>query len=772
MKLTKEDLAIAKEEEENLKALQKAFKRKNYSDTREQNLQQLLDLREELACANEDDIPQLSEHMSRLMSLINSEENQNLNNLEIENPYFARLVTQEETRRRDFYIGTGIFSNTKSSVQVVNWKESPIAMLYFRYEEGDEYEEEIGENTIEGEIITKRLLQISLGELVAIRQGRLHFYKDKELGWRKEESKKINLSGGSGTASRPERIITGKLGVGAKGDQRGQRFLPEITSLIDPKQFDLITAPSSGVVAIQGTAGSGKTTVALHRVAWLYHQDKKRFAPDKMLILVFNRALATYISKLLPSLGVPGVNIDFFEHWAREKRLKAFGNLLPKAVAHNTPAAAIRLKKHPTLMHELEKYIDGYSNDFNKALKTIWGSSSDSLPSYDKVAAMPFLTRFKGLHDWVTNTHPFLGSRFTGSKEFRAQIEALCQRTIDPTQNIRHLVLEIWEEFFSDFDLIRRVFEKAEEMTPARLDEALRWIKAQYAARQDWMETKSKPKKDENDTSEVASALDAEDEPLLLFAYHKMVGDIPGQTKQFSHIFIDEAQDYAAIEMRVMLTVAKQPLSITFAGDVNQQMIRYNAFKDWDYLFKLVGLPGQKVSPLKVSYRSTYEIMEFAFKVLGDLRPDKSVNATRSGPGVELFSFRHKGEQARFLTQTLKDIMFEEPNASVALITLDEKQAKTLYETLEPMEIPRLRLVEEENFQFTPGIDITEVTQVKGLEFDYVIVMDADNINYPANSYHRYLLHIAATRAAHQLWILNYRLNSPLLPEDIIEIKP
>jgi len=381
----------------------------------------------------------------------------------------------------------------------------------------------------------------------------------------------------------------------------------------------------------------------------------------------------------------------------------------------------------------------------------------------------------KGVWDWSQGNRELFGSRFNLSAEAKGRIDRLASDFTVPTNKPRQIALEFWDDFISDFDRIRQDFASVEEIHAGQLDEAIQWMKDQYGKRQDWADDrKRKTGSDEKPVGEDRPTMDVEDDPILLFLYHFLAGELPGPKTaalKYSHVFVDEAQDYAAIELKCMLNVADSPYSITFAGDVNQQMIRYNAFKDWDYLFNLLGLQGQQISSLKVSYRSTFEIMDFALKVLGDLTDERQFLATRHGPAVELFQFPHQGEQMKFLALALKELMLKEGNSSCALITKDAKAAKELFANLDPMEIPRLRLVEDEDFTFTPGIDITEIRQVKGLEFDYVALMDVDTIHYPDNSYDRFLLHIGGTRAAHQVWVLNYRLKSTLLPKDIIEIK-
>ena len=754
------------EELAQLQRLQEQFRRSNHYSQRDKLLAQLLDVRDALNDANEDDIPQLVEQMGNITNLINQTERQDLEGVDPQNPYFARLIAQEGKLKRDFYIGSQVYA--KPGIQIVDWRKSPIAALYFRYDVGDEYDEEIGEQEIEGVILEKRVLRVDWGQLISIQTKNLEFHLDEEGHWLKRNLAPELLKGGAGTASRPERIITGKLGLGAEAGLRGHKHLPEITSLIDHDQFDLISAPANRILAIQGRAGSGKTTVALHRVAWLHHQNPQEFAAEKMLVLVFNRALANYISKILPSLGVPGVNIDFFEHWAYEMRKKIYGNLLPKAQAHHTPVSVIRLKKHPRLMQAMDSFLTQLEGQLQTGLEKLFQKQAAPF-ALRRLSELPWLNRLKALWDWSQAKRELFGHKFSADLETKSRLEALVQEFIDPEENIRRLALNIWDEFFSDFALIRDAVSQDPDFTPGQLQEALTWIKDQYSQRH-----QGQVREEAEEESGPQTGLDVEDDAILIYLYGKLAGDLPrlaGQPAKYRHLLVDEAQDYAPIELKVMLLLAEQPYSLTFAGDVHQQLVRYNSFTDWPSLFTQLGLEGQTVSRLQVSYRSSFEIMDFACKVLGDLNQEQGFTVTRHGPAVELFAFRNQGEQARFLGQALKELMYGEPHASCAVICADPQAARLSYAALERMDIPRLRLVVEEDFTFTPGVDITEVSQVKGLEFDYVVVLDGDAVNYPAGRYHRFQLHVAATRAAHQLWIANWRLKSPLLPEDLIEIK-
>ena len=151
------------------------------------------------------------------------------------------------------------------------------------------------------------------------------------------------------------------------------------------------------------------------------------------------------------------------------------------------------------------------------------------------------------------------------------------------------------------------------------------------------------------------------------------------------------------------------------------------------------------IEPLKVSYRSTAEITSFARKVLGPLAHDAEPIATRHGPPVELFTFASIGEAVAFLADTLRDLAREEPYANVALVARFPQQAEVYFDGLSRAEVPRVRRVAQQDFTWEPGVDVTDVRQTKGLEFDEVILLDTTATSYPASSPHaRHALYVAS----------------------------
>jgi DNA helicase-2/ATP-dependent DNA helicase PcrA len=161
--------------------------------------------------------------------------------------------------------------------------------------------------------------------------------------------------------------------------------------------------------------------------------------------------------------------------------------------------------------------------------------------------------------------------------------------------------------------------------------------------------------------------------------------------------------------------------------------------------------------------------MALARAVLGPLADPEEPLVARDGAPVLLFRFQDAGEAVAMLGDALRSLMGREPTSSVAVIARYPEQADLYHEGLMRAEVPAMRRVRRQDFPFTPGIDVTDVTQVKGLEFDYVIMIEAGAASYPATDEARHMMHIAMTRAAHQLWLLTTGAPSPLLPQMLVD---
>lgn len=781
---------------------------------------ELIDLRDQIAEAHLEDVAALIAQMERLQRVAAQRAEVSEGFVDPQSPYFGHLRLAEGKRTREVLIGRSTYLDTASGVRIVDWRDAPVSRLYYRYEEGDDYEEVFGGRAVEGEVVARRSIAILDAELRRIGAPQGTFVRDDRGDWHTSTADAARLSGGQGTAARPRSGPVGRLGTGADGLARVDKHLPEITALIDPHQFDLITQPTSGLIVIQGGAGSGKTTIALHRIAYLVFQDPKRFRPERILVVVPHPALVAYTSRVLPSLGVEGVAVSTFEDWARERRLAELPGL-PRDNEEETPAAVSRLKKHPAMLVHLARRAQAFVKEIEDGLLagTAGQVGADRVAgAWKALRGQELAARLDGMREWLAGRRD-LGGAGSGAA-LDARTHHVAHRLVQRARRRCRDVLGEWADALTSREALRAVFEEVDPgaVSDGELDELVRWcatraigLDPELAPRErarveegeegrhhepsslDVLDADvpvpepTPPDEDDPDATsddvdpylavdgrrddEEPVRLDREDEALLLRIIQLRRGGLRKgkELLRYEHLVIDEAQDLSPVELAVLVGTVTRGQSITMAGDTAQRMVLNSGFTDFPNVLRQLGLEHVAVEPLRIAYRSTRQVLEVAMHVLGDLAgPDRPV-APRSGAPVELYRHPDTGAAVAFLAEALRELAQTEPRASVGVIARYPAQAALVHAGLRGAEVPNVRLVTDADFTFRPGIDVTVVREVKGLEFDYVVLVDVSDSTYPSDDESRYLLHIAMTRAAHQLWVLAPTRPSRLLPAALRE---
>lgn len=738
----------------------------------------LIELRDAMAEAKPEDQASLLEQMHRIEAL--SRQRGKGENIPIDrkSPYFGHLRLEEGGKRRDVLIGQRGYVEPGGGVQIVDWRNAPVSRLFYRYEEGDSYEERLGNRVVEGEVLARRTVTIVDSELRRVVSPDGTFARDYKSGqWRqvpvRHAKLQVERDGTATVVGQTSGHVPTERGrlTGDGSDGRLEKLLPAIAALIDPRQFELISRPSSGLIVVQGSAGSGKTTIGLHRIAYLAFSDPRRFRPETTLVLVYQRALATYVSRVLPALEVPGVPVMTFAEWAEKIRHQVFPNL-KAPLTDSTPSNVIRLKSHGAILKVIEDRQTQMAAWCREQLQTMLAGRdsllANVLAAWDK-ATGPVDMRVSALGRWVQQAQIQPNDRMA----MEAAGKAIRRRTRD--------VIGEWANLLTDRQALGEGFGKHAPgvFTEAQLDSIHRWCvdreRLRHEAHEQAQERKQmRDSHDPNDGDDepeerIEYALDPEDDALLLRIFQRQKGQLTNQQGPvvYEHLMVDEVQDFAPIELAVLLDSTTPDRSITLAGDTAQAISADHGFSNWSEMLDDLGIMHDKLEPLRVSYRSTRQIVEVAEHVLGPLAGDKRPVAPRSGAPVESFGFGSPGEASEFLSHALKGLLRDDPSVSVALIARHPEQARVYYEVLKRAEVPRLRLVANQDFPFTPGVDVTDVRQTKGLEFDVVVLLEVSDESYPNNDLSRRLLHVATTRAAHQLWITMTGRPSPLLPDDL-----
>jgi DNA helicase-2/ATP-dependent DNA helicase PcrA len=485
---------------------------------------------------------------------------------------------------------------------------------------------------------------------------------------------------------------------------RGDRQLsPGDAVMLDPTQRAAVELPAARPVLVLGEAGFGKTTVALHRIASLAAKAAARGRPFRGLVIVPSEALRRLSVLTLERLGATTLEVETFDEWVVAQARRVFVDL-PKRLSVNTSPVVTRLKRHPALREVLPDIVAG-----TPAMKAVGRGYHESKGSRDAL-----------LH--------LFGDRDLLARVVEASAGALGPGAIAAC--VAHTRLQ---------------FTSTTEERYAHVD-------AERLATLDGRAI------DDGTPMQDAGTMDVEDCAVLLELRHR-AGDPAPSSARYDHIVVDEAQELAPIELAALGRALAPGGAATVAGDDAQQIDETVAFVGWPSIMGELGGQAHERVTLASSYRCPSNVERLARLVVGRTGAE-SPPRDAEAPIV----WHRAASPCHLVSHTaaaLTELRERDRRARIAIVCRHQESAERLYRQLERGFPVRLALGGD--FDFLPGAIVTSVDEVRGLEFDHVIVPDASPGSYPEDPPARRALYVAMTRTMHQLWLVTPSVWSPLL---------
>ncbi|MEH7309000.1 RNA polymerase recycling motor HelD [Neobacillus drentensis] len=659
-------------------------------------------------------------------------------------PYFSRInfTNSGDSEEEILYIGkASLFDRVNQIPIIVDWR-SPIANVYYDGRLGNVTYNAYGE-TQSGYLSLKRQYEIENGLLKEIR--------DIDLTTHDELLQK-SLSG--------------------KADNR----LTEIVATIQNEQNEVIRASLKHPIIVQGAAGSGKTTIALHRISYFLYSSGYRFPPEKLMILAPNKLFIDYISAVLPDLGVNKINQTTFIEFMRrclDKKIKLISpnSKLMALINGNEKSKSIQWVSSYKGSLEFKELIEHYLKEieFNLApcedfiieksrlmrggkLKKLFIQEFQYLPIYkrlDKIKNLlandlrikksMILSKINSKYDDALEKLLF-SSRINSekkrekvvflmdSKEKRiSTVEQESKVAIKNYMNsfVKKDIFTLYKELMTSPELLKKYSPTLSESECKRLSNYCQRIFNK-------------------------KALELEDLAPLFYMKAKLEG-IEEQYKMKS-IFIDEAQDYSYFQFAALKEGFETEL-FTIVGDLAQGIHSYRGLNSWEPLVNDI-FPNANYQSLQKSYRTTVEIMHLANDILSIMDKDlpKVEPVIRHGDKPLYTKIDPANpEQVKEILEHDIHVLKEEELNSIAIIGRTDKECLRIHNMLENSNLPTQLLKEKEDMKKGCVVILPSYLS-KGLEFDAVLILTLEE-SYSEEELDIKLLYVAMTRPMHRLYL-------------------
>lgn len=612
-----------------------------------------------------------------------------------ESPYFGKVNFEDNGYAEQIYVGRyGLTPEGSFDAAVVDWR-APVASLFYKGTLGEtSYKSPDGEVPVD--ILARRQIMIKKGKLEGF------FESDVDV---KDDILQMILSSNAGEK------------------------LKDIVMTIQKEQDEIIREERMKVVVVNGVAGSGKTTIALHRVAYLLYNFREQLG-DKVLILGPNDIFIDYIRDVLPTLGESNVNQQTFAHFA----MNEIG--LNESVVDFTAYLEEVLKGNEEVINEI-KYKAG--EEFIAVLDKKCEELENNYFEFEPVKFFDEeVVSLDEINELFEKHYKYMPLFRRSQKIKRVIISKLKDKRDELVRNLNAEVKDKLASLSEEQLAIEQ--NNIEFQRRLRVREIVGELMVQKDNLAHWIDNKNIVDiYKEFTNTEQLSYLDL---PAILYMMIKLDGK---KTKHdIKHIVIDEAQDYSMLQFIVLkeLTGCR---SYTIVGDANQRLIKV---EEEPAMLKLKSLFGGFVKnyALNKSYRSTFQIMEYASKLLDE---NAIVPFVRKGKyDVEEVNINDKDDLIDTILETLED--YDDENYdNIAIITKDKEDLKKIAPELK--KFTKLLAFDREEVMYRGGKVIVPSYYAKGLEFDGVIIVNFDDKTDDLVKY------IMTTRALHRLKVINYK---------------
>lgn len=610
-------------------------------------------------------------------------------------PYFGRVNFEDEFDAESIYIGRfGLTEEDDYEPIIVDWR-SPISSLFYAGKLGKTtYTAPLGE--VETNVLSKRQYIIKKAKLLGMFDSAIDV---------KDEILQMILSRSAGDK------------------------LKDIVMTIQAEQDNLIRQPRNQAIVVDGVAGSGKTTIALHRVAYLLY-NYRNILQDKVLILGPNNIFIDYISTVLPSLGEIGVRQTTFRDFALDivglDTVMSFKDYMEEILSENREFNDdIIYKNSIDCIKDLDNIIDKLENECFKI---------SDIKMYDKVV-LNSIEINKMFKEYFYNMPLFRRSKkikriiYSKLRDERDSIVREIQKEYEnKLKSLSETELKIQR---NHLEFMRKTKIRETILEVMRAKRELNWI-----SNPNIIEIYNEFNKDK--------ALTYDDLAPIIYLKIKLEG-LKYHT-EIKHVVIDEAQDYSAIQFVVVkeLTGCK---SFTIVGDSNQRIVPIEGQLPMTSLENI--LPDLDVHHFKLSksYRSTKEIMDYANKYL---KSNKTIPLVRNGMEVVEKQVDSVNDLVDKIINNI--IKLKEKNyESIAVVCRDLKQTEILGDLIKNK--IHIKVLNKDDIIYSSGEVILPCYFAKGLEFDSVILIDSVTGSENQDDKVNKLKYVMATRALHELYV-------------------